>query len=139
MAVATHSGNYKSFSGKPDEFLKLCSFAKFIDAVYNIPYIQKILKYAEERKVQFISPEEIHDDYDMELFAFVTIHKKNWEKFDINHYFVMGFVKEKKCFDGSISYCTVLPVISIKDTQMTVPKIDNVLYGLNGIENISKR
>lgn len=118
----------------PEEYLGQCRFFRFFSEIYKLPYIEKILKYAEEHGYSLIGPSEFKDDYSMEHFVKHVLAKKQKGAFNIDSCFELIFIKKTLGGEHSLSDIRSIRVLEYKDSRYMVRKLPDLLQEIKRIE-----
>jgi len=121
--------------GNPQDYLDSCSLQKFLKDIYNFDYVKNILQWAKEHNFSLVFPEEMKGDYDMDTFAISVMWKKSRGNYNVNDFFTMTFVKEKKLYEGgSMSYIVTIPLLEKNKDEYIVKDVRHIISGINRME-----
>jgi hypothetical protein len=118
----------------PEEYLSQCRFFRFFSEIYKLPYVEKIVKYAEENGYALIGPSEFKDEYSMEHFVKHVLSKKQKGAFDIDSCFELVFIKKTESGQHSLSDVRSVRLLDYKDFRYTVRKSSELLQEIKRIE-----
>jgi hypothetical protein len=118
----------------PEEYLSQCRFFRFFSEIYKLPYVEKIVKYAEENGYALIGPSEFKDEYSMEHFVKHVLAKKQKGSFNIDSCFELVFIKKTENGQHSLSDIRSVRLLDYKDSRYTVRKSSELLQEIKRIE-----
>ena len=117
----------------PEDYLSQCRFFRFFSEIYKLPYVGKIVKYAEENGYALIGPSEFKDEYSMEHFVKHILSKKQKGAFDIDSCFELVFIKKTESGQHSLSDVRSVRLLDYKDFRYTVRKSSELLQEIQRI------
>jgi hypothetical protein len=117
----------------PEEYLSQCRFFRFFSEIYKLPYVEKIVKYAEQNGYALIGPGEFKDEYSMEHFVKHVLSKKQKGAFDIDSCFKLVFIKKTENGQHSLSDIRTVRLLEYNDSRYTVRKSSELLKEIKRI------
>jgi hypothetical protein len=124
----------KVTKNNPEEYLSQCQFFQFFSEIYKLPYVEKILKYAEEHGYALIGPSEFKDEYSMEHFVKDVLSKKQKGAFNIDSCFELVFIKKTENGQHSLSDIRTVRLLDYKDFRYTVRRSSELVQEIKSIE-----
>ena len=111
----------------PEEYLNQCRFFRFFSEIYKLPYVERIVKYAEENGYALIGPSEFTDEYSMEHFVKHALSQKQKGAFNIDSCFELVFIKKTESGQHSSSDIRSVRLLDYKDFRYNVRKSSELL------------
>ena len=118
----------------PEEYLNQCRFFHFFSEIYKLPYVEKIVKYAEEKGYALIGPSEFKGEYSMEHFVKHVLSKKQKGAFNIDSCFELVFIKKTENGQHSLSDIRTVRLLEYTDSRYKVRKSSELLQEIKRIE-----
>lgn len=122
----------------PDEYLNQCSFFQFFSKIYQLPYVKKIIRFAEEQGFSLLGPEEIKEGYNMERFVHHVLPKKKQGTFTSISCFDLVFVKKTSLKTVSPSNLRKVSLLEQKGTRFLVRRPQHLFQDIARIESTSR-
>jgi len=118
----------------PEEYLGQCQFFRFFSDIYKLPYVERLLQYAEEHGYSLVGPNELKDEYSMEHFVKDALAKKQKGAFNIDRCFELLFIKKTREGQHSLSDVRSIKVLEYKDARYAVRKLSDLLKEIKQLE-----
>jgi len=124
----------KISQNNPEEYLGQCQFFRFFREIYKLPYVERLLQYAEERGYSLVGPNELKDEYSMEHFVKDMLAKQQKGAFDIDRCFELLFVKKTREGQHSLADVKSIRLVEYRDSRYTVRNLSDLLPEIQRLE-----
>jgi hypothetical protein len=118
----------------PEEYLGQCRFFRFFSEIYKLPYVEKLLKFAQEHGYSLVGPNELKDEYSMEHFVKDALAKKQKGAFNIDSCFELLFVKKTHEGQHSLADIRSIRLLEYKNSRYAVRKLSNLIAEIQKLE-----
>ena len=119
----------------PHEYLNQCSFFQFFSRIYQLPYVKKIMQYAEEQGFSLYGPEEMKEKVSMEHFVEKILPKKKEGSFTYISCFDLMFIKKTSSKKVSSSDLRKISLLEQKGEKFIVRNAQDLYREIMSIES----
>ncbi len=124
----------KVSKNNPEEYLGQCQFFRFFSEIYKLPYVEKLLAFAQEHGYSLVGPNELKDEYSMEHFVKDTLAKKQKGAFNIDSCFELLFIKKTHEGQHSLSDVRSIKLLEYTNDRYSVRRSSELVQDIKKLE-----